>query len=74
MPRLEGDLVLPREAQALNINREALRLLRCEKQLQVVEGATHLFEETGALEEVADLAGDWFVRHLCGERRGARAR
>lgn len=40
------------------------RLQHCESQLVIVPGATHLFEESGALEEVADLAGDWFVRHL----------
>jgi transposase len=38
--------------------------LRCEKQLEIVPGATHLFEEPGTLEEVARLARDWFVRHL----------
>ena len=48
----------------LDLNREALTLLRVEKELVVVPGATHLFEETGALEEVARLAADWFTRHL----------
>ena len=38
--------------------------LRVEKKLEIVPGATHLFEEPGALEEVSRLATDWFVRHL----------
>ncbi|HZU96877.1 MAG TPA: hydrolase [Planctomycetota bacterium] len=47
-------------------NREALARLRGEKRLEVVREATHLFEEPGALEEVARLAGGWFARHLGG--------
>lgn len=49
------------------VNREALRSLVCEKRLSVVPGATHLFEEPGALEEVARLAKQWFVWHLAGQ-------
>jgi putative phosphoribosyl transferase len=45
-------------------NRKALEILRCEKELSVVEGATHLFEEPGKLEEVARLATDWFLHHF----------
>jgi len=48
----------------LELNREAYDELVCEKSLEVVEGAGHLFEEPGALEAVADHAGDWFVDHL----------
>jgi putative phosphoribosyl transferase len=48
----------------LELNRRALRLLRCPKELVVVPGATHLFEEPGTLEEVARLAKEWFLRHL----------
>jgi len=48
----------------LDLNRQAQRLLRCESRLAVVPGATHLFEEPGALEAVAALARDWFVDHL----------
>jgi putative phosphoribosyl transferase len=48
----------------LDLNRQALELLTCEAELRVVEAATHLFEEPGALEEVAALARDWFVAHL----------
>ena len=43
---------------------EALGRLTCEKELVVVDRATHLFEEPGALEQVAGLAADWFTRHL----------
>lgn len=49
------------------LNRQAARRLACEHELVIVPGATHLFEETGALEEVTRLATDWFRRHL-GER------
>jgi putative phosphoribosyl transferase len=45
-------------------HRDALQRLRCEKRLVIVPGATHLFEEPGALDEVARLAGDWFAAHL----------
>lgn len=48
----------------LEMNRKALDLLTCHKDLAVIPGAGHLFEEPGAMEEVARLAGDWFVRHL----------
>jgi putative phosphoribosyl transferase len=48
----------------LDLNDQAQRALACESRLDVVPGATHLFEEPGALEDVARLAGDWFVRHL----------
>ena len=53
-----------RDYQVIEMNREALAQLRCEKKLEIVPGATHLFEEPGALEEVARLASEWFVRHL----------
>jgi putative phosphoribosyl transferase len=48
----------------LELNREALAALRCERRLEVVPGATHLFEEPGALERVAELAGAWFLGRL----------
>jgi pimeloyl-ACP methyl ester carboxylesterase len=54
----------------LQLNREAQARLHCDAQLQVVPGATHLFEEPGTLEAVATLAADWFVRHLTA-RAGA---
>jgi putative phosphoribosyl transferase len=53
------------DPQVLELNRRALQLLgAAETQLVVVPGATHLFEEPGALEQVAALAASWFTRHL----------
>jgi len=49
------------------LNEEAYRLLRAPKELAVVAGASHLFEEPGKLEEVARLARDWFTKYLRGE-------
>lgn len=48
----------------IELNEQALRLLRCPKKLVIIPGATHLFEEPGALEEVALLAKEWFVGRL----------
>jgi putative phosphoribosyl transferase len=52
------------DVQVIKLNRAALAELRCEKQLVIVPGATHLFEEPGALDEVARWARGWFHRHL----------
>ena len=52
------------DLQVIELNREALKQLNCEKQLVRVPGATHLFEEPGALDEVARLARQWFHNHL----------
>ena len=52
------------DRQVIELNRAALAQLRCEKQLVIVPAATHLFEEPGALDEVARLARDWFQRYL----------
>ena len=46
------------------LNQVTYAALQCEKRLEIVTGATHLFEEPGKLETVAALAGQWFVRHL----------
>jgi pimeloyl-ACP methyl ester carboxylesterase len=51
------------DLEVLRGNREALRALHGEKRLEIVPGATHLFEEPGALDAVAQLAADWFVGH-----------
>jgi putative phosphoribosyl transferase len=59
-------IVGERDRAVLAMNEEALRALRTEKELAIVPGATHLFEEPGALEEVARLAAGWFVRHIAG--------
>lgn len=52
------------DTDVLELNREAFEALTCEKELAVVEGAGHLFEGPGELEEVADLAADWFADRL----------
>jgi len=53
-----------RDLPVIEMNRAAFEQLECEKRLEIVPGATHLFEEPGALEQVARLARDWFARHL----------
>ena len=60
------------DTQVIGMNRRAMEQLRCEKRLDIVPGATHLFEEPGALEQVARLAREWFEQHLA-ERDGTRA-
>ncbi len=55
------------------LNRQALRALSGESQLAIVPGATHLFEEAGALEEVARLSRGWFLRHLDGRATPPRS-
>ena len=48
----------------LKLNKQAFIQLECEKKLEVVEGATHLFEEPGKMEIVSELAGNWFEKYL----------
>lgn len=48
----------------IELNEQAYRLIKAEKELKIVPGATHLFEEPGTLEEVARAAAEWFKRHL----------
>jgi putative phosphoribosyl transferase len=57
-------IVGARDTAVLALNRQVAGVLRCEHDLVVIPGATHLFEEPGALEQVALLARDWFLRHL----------
>ncbi|MGH8677501.1 MAG: dienelactone hydrolase family protein [Burkholderiales bacterium] len=57
-------LVGGRDMAVIALNREAFALMKCEKQLRVIPGASHLFEEPGTLEQVAQNAADWFDRHL----------
>jgi pimeloyl-ACP methyl ester carboxylesterase len=52
------------DTDVLELNREAYALLQCEKRINVVPRATHLFQEAGALEAVARLTVDWFLQHL----------
>ena len=74
-PDLAGDALLQVKCPTLlivggldypviELNQEAFARLRCEKELKIVPGATHLFEEPGTLEQVARLAANWFQRHL----------
>ena len=67
LPRVRAPTLLivgGNDFQVIELNRAALAQLRCEKQLVIVPGATHLFEEPGTLDEVARLAREWFERHL----------
>jgi len=52
------------DAPVIQMNRDAMRQMSAEVRLEIVPGATHLFEEPGTLERVADLAGQWFARYL----------
>ena len=53
----------------IEMNRHAYARLRCEKEIEIVPGATHLFEEPGTLDQAAHLAADWFQTHLANRRR-----
>ncbi len=53
----------------IELNREAYAKLHAPKELVIIPGATHLFEEPGTLEQVADLAANWFKRHLSPKER-----
>jgi len=50
--------------QVVRLNEQACSRLKCETELRIIPGATHLFEEPDKLEEVAELAAEWFTRHL----------
>ena len=54
------------DTQVIALNQQAMQRLHCEKALAIVPGATHLFEEPGALDDVVRLATQWFQRHLAG--------
>jgi dienelactone hydrolase len=75
LPRVQAPTLLivgGDDEPVIGLNRQALdRLGSKEKGLHIVSGATHLFEEPGALEEVARLAADWFARHLAGRPAAA---
>ncbi|HEU4734262.1 MAG TPA: dienelactone hydrolase family protein, partial [Kofleriaceae bacterium] len=57
----------------LQVNREAAARMTAPNRVQVIPGASHLFEEPGALDQVAWLAGSWFVEHLPAHKAPARA-
>lgn len=56
------------DSLVIDLNKEAMAQMTAPKELKIIPGATHLFEEPGALEQVARLAADWFVRHLGAAR------
>jgi putative phosphoribosyl transferase len=67
LPRVKAPTLLivgGRDEVVLDLNRQAYERLQAEKHLEVVPGATHLFEEPGTLERVAELATQWFSSHL----------
>jgi len=53
----------------IRFNEEAMELLHCEKEMKIIPGASHLFEEAGKLEEVADLVAEWFEEHLVHSKK-----
>jgi pimeloyl-ACP methyl ester carboxylesterase len=52
------------DLSVIDSNRQAIEQLRCRRKLEIIPGATHLFEEPGTLARVAELAGAWFTHHL----------
>ena len=67
LPRVEAPTLLivgGNDVPVIAMNRQAYDQLRCERRLEIVPGATHLFEEPGTLESVADLARGWFTGYL----------
>jgi dienelactone hydrolase len=67
LPRVKSPTLLivgGRDEVVIQLNEQAYAQLQCEKELKIVPGATHLFEEPGTLEEVAQLASEWFRQHL----------
>lgn len=57
-------IVRGKDTAVLQMNRDAMALMKCKTELRIVPGATHLFEERGALAQVASMAADWFTTHL----------
>ena len=67
LPKVQSPTLLvvgERDPSILNLNKQALEKLKCDKELVVQPGAGHLFEEAGALEKVSTLAADWFKNWL----------
>lgn len=52
------------DTEVLGLNKDAQKHMRCVNEITIVPGATHLFEEPGALEMVSNIAGKWFARYL----------
>jgi dienelactone hydrolase len=66
-------LVGGEDRPVISLNEQAYEQLRCERALRIVPGATHLFEEPGRLELVAQMASEWFAEHLAPFRTTLRA-
>lgn len=69
LPRVQAPTLLivgSLDHEVVEMNKEAYAKLQCEKRLELVEGATHLFEEPGKMEIVSELAAHWFEKHLAG--------
>jgi len=67
LPRVQAPTLLIVGGDDLSVidsNRQAMAQLRCRRKLEIIPGASHLFEEPGALARVAELAGAWFAHHL----------
>lgn len=62
------------DTQVIALNQQAFAQLQCEKQLEIVPGATHLFEEPGTLARVATLASNWFNRYVPDEFHARRSK
>jgi putative phosphoribosyl transferase len=57
----------------IELNSAALNVMRCKREIVIVPGAGHLFEEPGTLDHVVTLAKDWFVRHVGGQHLGGKS-
>ncbi len=57
-----------RDTIIIHLNQKAFGLLQCDKELKIVPGASHLFEEPGALDQAAQMARDWFLSHFPARR------
>jgi putative phosphoribosyl transferase len=71
LPKVQAPTLLivgGRDDIVIALNQQARQRMRCEVKLEIVPAATHLFEEPGALEQVAKSASDWFVSHI-GSRK-----
>jgi putative phosphoribosyl transferase len=69
LPRVQAPTLLivgGNDDVVIELNEQARDQMRCEVKLEIVPGATHLFEEPGALDKVAKLASDWFLLHAAG--------
>jgi dienelactone hydrolase len=67
LPKVEAPTLLivgGEDHVVIDLNEQARAQMKCECKIEIVPGATHLFEEPGALEQVAKLASDWFLNHI----------